>query len=185
MPHEYILITDGELYHHGIKGMKWGVRKDKQPTGQNNKSHQQKTTKKSMTTAQKVAIGSAVTAGILATAYASYTIGKAYRRESSEMLKGAASMAKGMATASKLEQELFNAPAFNQAKYNTYFKEFKSEGYKKILKTPVRKILAPEINKQRRFVRDISLSTQKRIAPSSFNMFGPEPFQKILERYNN
>ena len=25
----YILAPNGELYHHGVKGMKWGVRKDK------------------------------------------------------------------------------------------------------------------------------------------------------------
>ena len=29
---EYI-IQNGELYHHGVKGMKWGVRKQRQPTG--------------------------------------------------------------------------------------------------------------------------------------------------------
>lgn len=33
MPHEYILITNGELYHHGIKGMKWGVRRYQNPDG--------------------------------------------------------------------------------------------------------------------------------------------------------
>lgn len=27
MSHECILIINGELYHHGIKGMKWGVRR--------------------------------------------------------------------------------------------------------------------------------------------------------------
>lgn len=25
---EYILTTNGELYHYGVKGMKWGVRRD-------------------------------------------------------------------------------------------------------------------------------------------------------------
>lgn len=33
MPHDYILIANGELYHHGIKGMKWGVRRYQNPDG--------------------------------------------------------------------------------------------------------------------------------------------------------
>ena len=33
MSHEYVLITGGELYHHGIKGMKWGVRRYQNPDG--------------------------------------------------------------------------------------------------------------------------------------------------------
>lgn len=33
MSHDYILITGGELYHHGIRGMKWGVRRYQNPDG--------------------------------------------------------------------------------------------------------------------------------------------------------
>ena len=33
--YNYILTSDGELYHHGIKGMKWGVRKATRKSNRN------------------------------------------------------------------------------------------------------------------------------------------------------
>lgn len=33
MSNEYYLVSDGELYHWGIKGMKWGVRRYQNPDG--------------------------------------------------------------------------------------------------------------------------------------------------------
>lgn len=33
MPNEYVIIRDGELYHWGVKGQRWGVRRYQNPDG--------------------------------------------------------------------------------------------------------------------------------------------------------
>lgn len=53
---------DNYLYHHGVKGMKWGVRKDR-------KKYKTSTHKKTLTTKQKVAIGVGVAATVAVGAY--------------------------------------------------------------------------------------------------------------------
>ena len=44
------IINDGEIYHHGIKGQKWGVRRTKEQLGHKNKS---KTSNKSLSINEK------------------------------------------------------------------------------------------------------------------------------------
>lgn len=56
-----------ELYHYGVKGMKWGVRK-KKPTGTDGRSNGDKQRRKDI--AKKVAIGAAVTAALVGGTYA-------------------------------------------------------------------------------------------------------------------
>lgn len=71
-----------ELYHHGVKGMRWGRRKAKtavtaSPSGSRNQSNTQTngSTKKKMSTKKKVAIGAGVAAAALA-AFGAYKISK-------------------------------------------------------------------------------------------------------------
>ena len=56
----------GELYHFGIKGMKWGVRKAPERMGSGGSTQK----KKSWSTKKKVAVGLGVAAGLAGTALA-------------------------------------------------------------------------------------------------------------------
>ena len=63
-----------ELYHHGVKGMKWGVRRYQNkdgsltPAGKKRYDDSGENTKPKMSTKKKIAIGAAVVAGTLAVA---------------------------------------------------------------------------------------------------------------------
>ena len=79
-------MYENELMHYGVKGMKWGVRKEYEYSSngygrgsvvtKNQNQNNQVTTnkKKPMSRAKKVAIGAAVTAGIVAGAYGTYKL---------------------------------------------------------------------------------------------------------------
>ena len=58
----YRIIYKDELYHHGVKGMKWGVRKQPERSGSTKSG-------KGMSTAKKVAIGVAVAAAVGGVSY--------------------------------------------------------------------------------------------------------------------
>lgn len=63
------------LQHHGIKGMKWGVRRFQQkdgsltPQGRKRYGGEDGTERKKLSTAGKAAVGAAAAAGIVLTAY--------------------------------------------------------------------------------------------------------------------
>lgn len=60
----YRIVYSNELYHHGVKGMKWGVRKEYVPKGRKKASGSQDTEKKrkGLSRNQKIALGIAAVA---------------------------------------------------------------------------------------------------------------------------
>ena len=105
------LSNEESLQHHGVKGQKWGVRKDEVPNGNSQRSSSQQVSIKNTTTEQPttetgspnltkkgkkvykaLAIGGLVVAGILATAVITKNIeaNKAKQKRSAAAKKAAA-----------------------------------------------------------------------------------------------
>lgn len=80
---EYRLVRRDELYHHGIKGMKWGVRKAYEPAGRRRHSTDSYSDDERKAKARKAIIAGAA---IAATALAAYGAYKYYGKRPSEML---------------------------------------------------------------------------------------------------
>ena len=61
----YVIMYSTELYHHGVKGMRWGVRKEYKPVGRKQSASKQESSekkKKGLTRNQKIALGVAAVA---------------------------------------------------------------------------------------------------------------------------
>ena len=182
MDYNYILTSDGELYHYGVKGMKWGVRRTKKTSSQED---ERKFTKKSLTTGQKVAIGAAATAAVLATAWGGYTVAKAYGREMSRIKNNAKRTAVNLATATEFERKYLGAKKFDVKKYKDNYKHFVSQDRKRLLKKDnARYHLQREIEKQGRLVTSVAGSIRQRVAPSPFDLGNPKSLREILDDYN-
>lgn len=174
-----------ELVHYGVKGMKWGVRRVRAKSSAKDEAEQTESNKKTWSTAKKVAIGAAVTAGILASAYGTYTVSKAYGREISKAKASAKSIARGLATASKIEREHLGVPEFDQSKYNRAYEEHFQKAMKKVGHMPINKLVGFEVRKQGELIRDTATSVRKKVAPNPFDIYPPKTPRELIERYNN
>lgn len=74
----YRIHYSNELYHHGVKGMRWGVRKEYVPKDRKKASGNQTDEKKrkGLTGKQKVAIGAVAAVAIIGGSYYLYKTGK-------------------------------------------------------------------------------------------------------------
>lgn len=72
----YKIRYSNELYHHGVRGMKWGVRRQRQVSGANqNLSAEQRTAIRKQRAKKAAAVGATVAVAALAT-YGAYKVSK-------------------------------------------------------------------------------------------------------------
>lgn len=74
-----VYYISNELSHHGVKGMRWGIRKQRVSSGTGRRGNSSSSTsssgRKKMSTAKKVAIGAACVAAVAGVSYIAITRG--------------------------------------------------------------------------------------------------------------
>lgn len=128
--------TDGteELYHYGVKGMKWGVRRQRNTTG---KATTKKGTKKKglsdgQKTALKIGAATAVAAGSAYVAYRIYKNGGIGNKKVSAVSGNSAKRAEQAAKISKLIDGYFDELAKNEENPGKDYYSKNAEIFKKM-----------------------------------------------------
>ena len=191
------MVYETELYHYGIKGQKWGVRRfqrkdgTRTPAGKKryagDESAENTKRKKPLTTGQKVAIGAAATAAVLATVWGGYTVARAYSKQidmmQDESRKWAARA--GVNQGAKLSWTK-DKRRFRVQDYTADRKDYMRKGMKKLFRTPVQEVLTSELRAQKDAVRQVKRQVSMKIAPSPFDHYVPKYTPKqILDQYRN
>lgn len=98
---------DDYLAHYGIKGMKWGVRKNRNRSSKPKRTEEQKAKRKQ--TAKKVAIGVAGAAVVAGGAYAAYKFGPKLKNVSMKDIASKRKSKAGKQSFEKVQSEFQNA----------------------------------------------------------------------------
>jgi len=113
---------DNYLTHYGVKGMKWGVRKDQKRSSRQPRTEEQKAKRKQI--AKKVAIGVGSAAVVAGGAYAAYKFGPKLKNVSVKDLGSMRKSKAGKNSFAKVQSEFQNALASDidtsVRKFNSY-----------------------------------------------------------------
>lgn len=123
----YRIVHPDELNHHGVKGMKWGVRKE-HPSSQYTK-RSSKESNKQWSTKKKVLVGTALVAGTLLSAYGGYKLHKHINIRNYDMvLKQGEGVIKRMSSSNSTNlKELFYG-SIDKRDHEIYKKYFEPTG---------------------------------------------------------
>lgn len=84
---KYFIINNGELYHHGVKGMKWGRRKGKTHNGSKAVKNKPEDETQLMARRKKAIVKGAAVVGTILAIYGMYAYSRYRKEKTAEYVK--------------------------------------------------------------------------------------------------